>query len=442
MKISSLSSNFSIESLLSKPSSSPVVSATAPPLPVPMFPFPVWPAMFMADQLPPQFFAKLKPQSSSSSSTSTTSSSQQQQGTSAKDDVSKSGQNSTTAAQKMASDMQKQALAMAEAAAAAAAAADGLVQQMPSNCSAFSSPKTTTASVPSRHYGQATALASSAPLLMPSTCSSVGGGTVFNASGASVDSNPSTTPSTPSTAFNFAIQHHQLGALSGGKRKRRHRTIFTEEQLIMLEESFRVTQYPDVSVRERLAEKCNLREERVEVWFKNRRAKLRKRNREVQQQQPGSEPWQQLTTNQNCPSSRPSSDESPKNDGNSDEDDESGDEAASIKSPDTSPIVVPTKRTKLDKVDHRERPIDQYEMSDKMPNSKQHRIVDNQQKHVPPMQLSPMALPLPTPAFFDFAKCFGTQQGLNNAVVAGPMLMPHHLAQLMALQHQSMISRQ
>uniref|UniRef100_A0A914I4Y3 Homeobox domain-containing protein n=1 Tax=Globodera rostochiensis TaxID=31243 RepID=A0A914I4Y3_GLORO len=74
-----------------------------------------------------------------------------------------------------------------------------------------------------------------------------------------------------------------LGALSGGKRKRRHRTIFTEEQLNMLEEAFRGTQYPDVSVREGMADKCNLCEERVEVWFKNRRAKLRKRNREVQQ---------------------------------------------------------------------------------------------------------------------------------------------------------------
>ncbi|KAI3413250.1 hypothetical protein GPALN_010748 [Globodera pallida] len=154
---------------------------------------------------------------------------------------------------------------------------DGIVQQMPSNCSAFSSPKTTTASMPYRHYGQATALASSAPLLMPASCSSVCGGTVFNA---------------PSTAFNVAIHHHQLGALNGGKRKRRHRTIFTEEQLNMLEEAFRGTPYPDVSVREALADKCNLREERVEVWFKNQRAKLRKRNREVQDP---------TSTNQNTP---------------------------------------------------------------------------------------------------------------------------------------------
>uniref|UniRef100_A0A915LRT8 Homeobox domain-containing protein n=1 Tax=Meloidogyne javanica TaxID=6303 RepID=A0A915LRT8_MELJA len=66
------------------------------------------------------------------------------------------------------------------------------------------------------------------------------------------------------------------------RRKRRHRTIFTEDQLLMLERAFSMTQYPDVGVRERLADQCELREERVEVWFKNRRAKLRKKTREVQ----------------------------------------------------------------------------------------------------------------------------------------------------------------
>lgn len=50
-----------------------------------------------------------------------------------------------------------------------------------------------------------------------------------------------------------------------GKRKRRHRTIFSEEQLAVLEATFNATQYPDVSLREKLAEQCELKEERVEV---------------------------------------------------------------------------------------------------------------------------------------------------------------------------------
>ncbi len=52
---------------------------------------------------------------------------------------------------------------------------------------------------------------------------------------------------------------------SNGKRKRRHRTIFTEEQLEKLEQTFLQTHYPDVLLREQLALTVDLKEERVEV---------------------------------------------------------------------------------------------------------------------------------------------------------------------------------
>ncbi|XP_067296467.1 homeobox protein goosecoid-2 [Pseudorasbora parva] len=63
------------------------------------------------------------------------------------------------------------------------------------------------------------------------------------------------------------------------RRVRRHRTIFTEEQLAALEDLFRLNQYPDINTREDLAQRTHLREERVEVWFKNRRAKWRRQKR-------------------------------------------------------------------------------------------------------------------------------------------------------------------
>ncbi|KAK9720303.1 Homeodomain [Popillia japonica] len=50
------------------------------------------------------------------------------------------------------------------------------------------------------------------------------------------------------------------------KRKRRHRTIFSEEQLEQLEATFEQTHYPDVVLREQLALKVDLKEERVEAW--------------------------------------------------------------------------------------------------------------------------------------------------------------------------------
>ena len=67
-------------------------------------------------------------------------------------------------------------------------------------------------------------------------------------------------------------------------RQRRQRTNFNEETIDALDVYFAKNPYPDINERESIAKELHTSEDRIQVWFQNKRARYRKKMVKVEKQ--------------------------------------------------------------------------------------------------------------------------------------------------------------
>ncbi|RWS26029.1 homeobox protein rough-like protein [Leptotrombidium deliense] len=80
----------------------------------------------------------------------------------------------------------------------------------------------------------------------------------------------------------YLIAHHSPRQQRG---PRRQRTTFTHEQTLRLEMEYHVSEYISRSKRFQLAEMLDLTENQIKIWFQNRRAKDKRIEKAIMEQQ-------------------------------------------------------------------------------------------------------------------------------------------------------------
>lgn len=71
-------------------------------------------------------------------------------------------------------------------------------------------------------------------------------------------------------------ENKNLASVISLTHSRRLRTSFTQKQIEVLESIFKHTHYPDANLREDIGQTTSLSDNKIQIWFSNRRAKWRK----------------------------------------------------------------------------------------------------------------------------------------------------------------------
>jgi predicted RNase H-like nuclease (RuvC/YqgF family) len=83
------------------------------------------------------------------------------------------------------------------------------------------------------------------------------------------------TPSPSASAANNASRRPPRKSTLTQQQKNQKRQRATQDQLTTLEMEFNNNPTPTATVRERIAEEINMTERSVQIWFQNRRAKIK-----------------------------------------------------------------------------------------------------------------------------------------------------------------------